>query len=281
VPPTLPLRVGLRFHRAEAALELVVGPAQRGAQIDIGVAGQVGADEQQVAQFFLQARLVARDIAALELLAQLLQFLGRLVQHRQRARPVETDLGRARLQLHRPLPFRQAARDAGQCGGVLLALGGTLGALDRIPVAHHPVGIVDADIGEHVRVAALHLVADRACDLGEGKGALLLGHARMEHHLQQQVAQLVAEIVEVATVDRIGHLVGFLDGVRRDGREVLLQVPRAAALRVAQARHDRQQAFQFDAGGAAGGGGVVRAHAASRVSRTTSRATAGWYHQGQ
>ncbi len=46
------------------------------------MARQVGADEQQVAQFFLQPRLVAGDIAAFELLAQFLQFLGRLVQHR-------------------------------------------------------------------------------------------------------------------------------------------------------------------------------------------------------
>ena len=132
-----------------------------------------------------------------------------------------------------------------------------------------------------MRVAALHLVADRTCDIGEGKCPLLLGHACVEHHLQQQVAELVAEIVEVAAVDRIGNLVGFLDGVRGNGREVLLQVPWATSLRVAQARHDDQQAFQLMACLAAGGRGVVRAHAASRFSRTTSRATAGWYHQGQ
>ncbi|KAG1254598.1 hypothetical protein G6F68_010774 [Rhizopus microsporus] len=132
-----------------------------------------------------------------------------------------------------------------------------------------------------MRMATLHLVADRAGDIGKGESALLLGHARMEYHLQQQVAQLVTEIVEVATVDRIGDLVGFLDGVRRDGREVLLQVPRAAALRIAQARHDRQQALQLGAGCAALGGGVMRAPAAARVKRTTSRAPAGWCRQGQ
>ncbi len=65
----------------------------------------------------------------------------------------------------------------------------------------------------------------------------------MEHHLQQQVAEFVAQVVEVAAVDRVGDFVGFLDGVRRDGGEALLQVPGAAALWIAQPRHDRQQAF--------------------------------------
>ena len=63
----------------------------------------------------------------------------------------------------------------------------------------------------------------------------------MEHHLQQQVAQLVPEVGHVAAIDRIGDLVGFLDGVRSDGREVLLQIPRAAAVRVAQPGHDGEQ----------------------------------------
>ena len=58
--------------------------------------------------------------------------------------------------------------------------------------------------------------------------ALLLGHAGVEHDLQQQVAQLVPQVVEIAARDRVGDLVGFLDRVGRDGREVLLQVPRAA-----------------------------------------------------
>ena len=42
-----------------------------------------------------------------------------------------------------------------------------LGTLDRVPVAHHPVGIVDADIGEHMRVTALLVLrGDRSLDYG-------------------------------------------------------------------------------------------------------------------
>ena len=58
----------------------MVGPTQRGTQIDVRMPRQVGAHKQQVTQFLLQARLVAGDVTALELLAQFLQFLGSLVQ---------------------------------------------------------------------------------------------------------------------------------------------------------------------------------------------------------
>jgi hypothetical protein len=50
----------------------------------------------------------------------------------------------------------------------------------------------------------------------------------VKHHLQQQIAKLVAQIIEVTPFDGIRNLVGFLDGVRRNGGEVLRQIPRAA-----------------------------------------------------
>ncbi len=46
--------------------------------------------------------------------------------------------------------------------------------------------------------------------------------------LQQQVAQFVLQVVHIAALDGVGYLVGFFDGVGRDGREGLLPVPRAA-----------------------------------------------------
>ena len=59
----------------------------------------------------------------------------------------------------------------------------------------------------------------------------LLGHAGVEDDLKQQIAQFVAQIGEVATRDRVGDLIGFLDRIGRDGRECLLQIPGAAGLR--------------------------------------------------
>ena len=105
-----------------------------------------------------------------------------------------------------------------------------------------------------MRVAAHHLVGDRAGHVGEAEPPLLLGHAGVEHHLEQQVAQLVGQGGEVAPGDRVRHLIGFLDRVGRDAVEALRRIPWAAADRRAQGGHDVQQAAQlgFGIGGHAG-----------------------------
>jgi hypothetical protein len=90
-------------------------------------------------------------------------------------------------------------------------------------------------------MAADHFVANGRDHVGEGEGTLLLGHARMEHDLQQQVAQLVSQFAHVAVLDRVGDLVRLLDGVGRDGGEVLFTVPGTAAIRVAELRHDGEE----------------------------------------
>jgi len=67
-------------------------------------------------------------------------------------------------------------------------------------------------------------------------------HLGVVDDLQQEVAQLFLERPQVIPVDGVGHLVGFLDGVWRDGAEGLLDVPRAAVPAVAQPRHDGEKA---------------------------------------
>ena len=98
-----------------------------------------------------------------------------------------------------------------------------------------------ASAAEHVRVAADHLSCDGVDHVGEGEGALLLGHARVIDDLQQQVAQLLLECAHVALLDGVGDLVGFLDGVGGNGPEILLQIPRTARARRAQRRHHGQK----------------------------------------
>ena len=87
----------------------------------------------------------------------------------------------------------------------------------------------DLGVAEHMRVAAHHLVGDRLGDAVEIEQPGFLGHARVKDDLEQQVAQLVLKRRHVAALDRVGDLVGFLDRIGRDGREILLEVPRAAA----------------------------------------------------
>jgi hypothetical protein len=53
--------------------------------------------------------------------------------------------------------------------------------------------------------------------------------------------ELVLQVDQVIAVDRIGDFVSLFDRVRRDGREILRQVPRTAAVGIAQFRHDREQ----------------------------------------
>ena len=66
----------------------------------------------------------------------------------------------------------------------------------------------------------------------------------MINHLEQEIAELVLERVEIVARDRVGNLVSFFDGVGRDGGEALLDVPRAAGVLVAQPRHDGEQVVE-------------------------------------
>ncbi len=81
-----------------------------------------------------------------------------------------------------------------------------------------------------MRMTAHELVADRGHDVAEIEQLRLLGHPRVEHDLEQQVAELAPELVERAALDRVRDLVRLLERVRRDRRERLLAVPRAAAV---------------------------------------------------
>ena len=89
---------------------------------------------------------------------------------------------------------------------------------------------------EHVRVAADHFRRDRLDDVAESECTLLLGHARVIDDLQQEIAQLVLQIGKIVARDGVGDLVGFLDGVGRDGREGLLADPTGSRSRARAAR---------------------------------------------
>lgn len=105
--------------------------------------------------------------------------------------PIEAGARGPRLQLGRALPFRQATGDAGQRGGIVGRFRHPLCTLPGFPRRGLRLGIGDRRTGEHMRMPPGHLVADRRADIAEIEGALLSRHLRVEHHLQQQVAQLV------------------------------------------------------------------------------------------
>src|SRR3546814_17780282 len=101
--------------------------------------------------------------------------------------------------------------------------------------------IVGLAVAEDVWVAALHLVADRAGDVVETEQAVVGRNLAMEYDLEQQVAKLIADRGGVAAGDRVGNLIGFFDGIGRDRREILREIPFATAVGIAQLAHDAEQ----------------------------------------
>ena len=87
-------------------------------------------------------------------------------------------------------------------------------------------------------MAANELRRDRGNDIRKVEPPLLAGELRVEDHLKQQVPKLAGQVVDGATLDRIGHFVRFLDRVRRDARERLRAVPSATSEGVPERRHD-------------------------------------------
>ena len=63
----------------------------------------------------------------------------------------------------------------------------------------------------------------------------------MEYNLKQEVPQLVGEITPISSFDGVGHLIRLFNRVRRYGREILFEIPGAAASRRAESGHDRQK----------------------------------------
>ena len=75
-----------------------------------------------------------------------------------------------------------------------------LGALDLLPVGDHFVRAGDTDVAEHVRMTAHELVVDAARDVGDGERAGFGREHRLDHDLEQEVAELVLERVVAASM---------------------------------------------------------------------------------
>ena len=93
-----------------------------------------------------------------------------------------------------------------------------------------------------MRMPPDHYRGDALDDITKRKRAFLLGQAGMIDDLQQQIPKLLLKIAAVTALDRIGDLIGLLDRIVRDGFEGLFDIPRSAADRRAQRRHDFDEA---------------------------------------
>ena len=122
------------------------------------------------------------------------------------------------------------------------ALAGFRG-LELLPVHEHLVGAGHLDLAEDMRVAVDELLDEALRDVVDVPTAVVGGHLRVEHDLEQHVAELVAHRVVVAGVDRLEQLVRLLEQVTRERLMRLLGVPRAPA-GAAQPRHHAHEVEQ-------------------------------------
>ena len=132
-------------------------------------------------------------------------------------------------------------------GFVVSPIGGPFGGLQFLPSAEHLLGLRQlVGIAEDVRVAPHQLCRDAVDRIGDGEVALLLGDARQEHDLEEQVAKLLAQAGLVAGVERFQRLVGFLQQEGPQAGQRLHAVPRAA-VGPAQGGHDADEIVEASA----------------------------------
>src|SRR6266508_351038 len=198
------------------------GAAKGRLRLDTALAGERDHREQQVPHPALEP---LRALGFHDLLERLADLGGRTVP----VRPGEAGVAHALLELGGELQRRQGRGDAGQRIGAALLL-----PLDRLPIAQHLAGGADLDVAEHVRVPADQLLGDGARDPVDVELPGVLGDLGVEHHLQEQVAQLLAQVVgtgraRALLLDRVEDLVDLLHQVAGEARVGLLGVPGAAA----------------------------------------------------
>jgi hypothetical protein len=93
---------------------------------------------------------------------------------------------------------------------------------------------------EHMRVAPKKFADDRSQRVVYGEQSAFGRYLRQKYPLEHVVADLLAQFVHVAALDRIDHFVRFLEDEMGEGRERLLAIPRTTVRRP-QRPHDVNQ----------------------------------------
>ena len=102
-----------------------------------------------------------------------------------------------------------------------------------------------------------HFFRDAGGDIGKVEMPCFLGNSGLKHHLQQQITQFIADILQIAALDGIGCLIGFLDCVGGNRLKSLFDIPRTSRFRVAQLDHDVNDPAQRGIGAGDAGGAMV------------------------
>jgi hypothetical protein len=126
-------------------------------------------------------------------------LLFRLGKHRHKARPIEADLCGVLLELHSAGESRERDRHIVEAWAVFArtALGSLLG-LDALPQVRVKEFVAKLWIGEHVRVPTDHFLCDRIRHISELEALLFRGHLGVIDDLEQEIAELVLQGIEVS-----------------------------------------------------------------------------------
>src|SRR4029434_4115990 len=106
-----------------------------------------------------------------------------------------------------------------------------LAALDPLPLRKSLGGVGYLAAREHVRVPADHLLVEPGEEIGHGELPRLARELGVEHHLEQEIAQLLLDVVARPPVEGLQGLVRLLDEIGLERLARLLPVPGAATLR--------------------------------------------------
>jgi len=98
--------------------------------------------------------------------------------------------------------------------------------------------------GKNMGVTTNQLAGDAVDHAVEFEAPFFPGQLAVIDHLEQQVAQLTLQVLEVAALDGVGDFVSLLQGVGDNRRVGLLDVPGTAVLRVAQTGHEVEQVLK-------------------------------------
>ena len=169
---------------------------------------------------------------------QLGDFLAHFLPHAVKRVPLEPGgrgLARYLLRLHErgeagghavQQAFAPLARTVGRLVG-----GALLRHLHPFPQIQHVPGVGGLRLAEHVRMAADHLLVHVGAHVVDVELAGIGSYLALQHHLQQHVAQLLAQVRDIGGFDGVHRLVCLFDHVVRDALVRLRAIPRASVRR--------------------------------------------------
>ncbi len=197
--------------------------------------GEVDEDEEDISELVLSC--ILREVLGG---VQFGHFFDELVQDRLRRVPIEADACKALLQFQRTEKGGETLGDPVE--RARFAATGTFGGFRRLPVAGLLLGaFLVALRTKDMGVPVDHLLRDLGRDAFGVEKTRFVGHLPVVDHLQKQIAQFALKLVPGLAFDGVCHLIGFFDGIGRDGGEGLFDVPGAPRFRVTEAAHHLDQ----------------------------------------